>query len=222
MNFLSIFFLIISLVVSGISKTQRRARQIALKHIETQQEFEQRMQDRIELEEIDQPPKKLPAQKLISATKAPTPTPATALQQPESKNDPWYYYNQGFSIWVQTKDYEKAAGYYQQALDIDPDFAPALSSYGFIQGAFYKKYDLAHKYLEKAQKIDPNWAYAPFNQGLLYSIQSLDINSAEMHQQGIDKVQFAVDNFPNHPDIDHFKEHLREMKRYHNERFPEK
>ena len=129
------------------------------------------------------------------------------------------YYRQGFNIWVRSKDYQQAEKYYLQALEIDPDYPPALSSYGYIRGAFYQDYDYAYQNLERAMELDPTWAYAPYNMGLLYSIQAVDEQSAALHQKGIDYVQLAVDKFPNHPDHSLFVQHLQEMRRYHQERF---
>jgi tetratricopeptide (TPR) repeat protein len=118
------------------------------------------------------------------------------------------YYWQGFDIWVTQKDPTAAAIYYKKALAINPDFAPALSSYGFLLGAFEGNPVEGEKMIRRAMELDPDWAYAPFNLGLL-----LDINGD--YREGINYVQYTVDTFPTHPDIEHFKEHLQAMKNHY-------
>ncbi|MBD3250731.1 MAG: hypothetical protein GF381_04155 [Candidatus Pacebacteria bacterium] len=66
-------------------------------------------------------------------------------------------------------------------------------------------------------QLDPNWAYAPFNLGLLYVIKGSEQKNEQLYQEGMDWIQFAVENFPNHVDNDHFREHLGVAQTYHQE-----
>lgn len=152
-----------------------------------------------------------------SPTPSLSPSPAAkANEKPEkTRTQAEEYYWKGFNIWVETKDYHKASEYYQKALEVDPDFAPALSSYGYLRGAFYGEYEKAEQYLKKAMQLDPNWAYAPYNLGLLYTLQGSEMKDEQLHKKGIEWIQSAVDQFPDHPDNEHFSNHLNAAKRYH-------
>lgn len=155
------------------------------------------------------------------ATK-PTPTfiPSPTIKPTSSPSASDYYW-QGFDIWVKTKDYLRAEKLYLQSLNIDPNYAPALSSYGYIRGAFYGEYQLAEKYLTQAMDIDPNWAYAPYNLALLYSIRSVDEHSRELSQKSLDWFRFTLDKFSTHPDYEWFNQHYQAALDYHRQNFGE-
>ena len=135
-----------------------------------------------------------------TSTSTPTPTqPSTASAQ--------QLWQKGFDIWVGTKNYNQASIYYKQALAIDPNFVPALASYGYMLGAFYNRFNEGEAMLKKAMQLNPEWAYAPYNLGLLYDISG-------RREEGIYWLQYTVDHFPTHPDIDWFKDHLRVAKEW--------
>lgn len=113
----------------------------------------------------------------------------------------WTLYNKGFDIWVSTKNYQTARKYYEQALAIDPNFAPALSSLGFFIGAFDNDFEKGKSMIEQAMKVDPTWPYAPYNLGLLYAVHGDD-------RSGIYWMQYSIDQFPDNPDKEWFQEHL--------------
>lgn len=46
------------------------------------------------------------------------------------KDSAGYYYELGFDKWRENTDYENAKTYYEKALEVDPNYAPALSSLG--------------------------------------------------------------------------------------------
>jgi len=116
-------------------------------------------------------------------------------------------WQKGFNVWINNKDYVKASEYYQQALKIDPNHVPTLASYGYILGAFYNRFADGEAMLKKAMQLDPTWAYAPYNLGLLYDISG-------RRDEGIYWLQYTVDNFSTHPDIEWFKDHLRVAKEW--------
>lgn len=141
----------------------------------------------------------------------------TDLQTAESN------YQKGLGIWTSTKDFVEAEKYYVEALKLNSNHAPALSSYGFIRAAFYDEYELGEKFLNRALQIDPHWAYAPFNLGLLYDLEQLyyslerpENKSSDWlknrHEYATKWLEFTVDRFPDHPDIQHFKEQLQVTK----------
>ncbi|MBD3250732.1 MAG: hypothetical protein GF381_04160 [Candidatus Pacebacteria bacterium] len=77
----------------------------------------------------------LPNQKEVQVVIEEKPKVSPTPEADTSKAEEYYW--QGFDIWVKTKDYEKSSQYYRQALEADPDFAPALSSLGYIRAVFY-------------------------------------------------------------------------------------
>ncbi len=140
--------------------------------------------------------------KLVIPQDATKETPVASLKKIETAESEW---NKGFDIWISTQDYQKAAVYYKKSLELDPNYPPALSSYGYLLGAFYDRPEEGITMIKKAMELDPNWAYAPFNLGLVYSINGDDKN-------GLYWLQYTVDHFPNHPDISHFREYLNGVK----------
>lgn len=154
----------------------------------------------------------------LSPTVTPSPIPAVDKRAEE-------LWNKGFDVWVQKKDYAAASTYYKQALAIDPNYAPALASEGYMLGAFYDKFLEGEAMIKKAMQLDSTWAYAPYNLGLLYVVHaysaSTNTRNIPMLQQGITWLQYAVDHFPNHPDHAWFVDHLRvaqeELKRWQQE-----
>lgn len=141
-----------------------------------------------------------------------------------SQNNYW----KGFNIWTETKNFLEAEKYYAESLRLDPDYAPALSSYGFIRAAFYDEYETGEKFLNRAMQIDPEWAYAPFNLGIMYDLEQLYFglsNPPAKNEEWLKKrqayavkwLEFTVNRFPEHPDIYHFKKQLSEMEDYYRE-----
>lgn len=134
-------------------------------------------------------------------------------------------YWKGFNVWIETKNFKEAEKYYAQSLRLNPDYAPALSSYGFIRAAFYDEYETGEKFLNRALQIDPEWAYTYLNLGLMYDLEQLYYNldkpqdkSSEWldnrHKYAIKWLELTVDRFPDHPDIYYFKEQLQMMKKF--------
>ena len=71
-------------------------------------------------------------------------------------------------LWHQKKgDLGEAAGCYEKAVAIDPQFVPALNNLG---GIYFEKGDLdrAARACERAIAIDPNYAKAHVNLGHIY------------------------------------------------------
>lgn len=135
-------------------------------------------------------------------------------------------YWQGFNIWTETKNFTEAEKYYAQALRLNPDYAPALSSYGFIRAAFYDEYETGEKFLNRAIQIDPEWAYSYLNLGLMHDLEQLYYNLDKpldktpewlesRRAYSIKWLEFTVNRFSDHPDIYHFREQLAEMKSFY-------
>lgn len=108
-----------------------------------------------------------------------------------------YYFELGFEKWAQIKDYETAANYYNKSLQVDSNYAPALSSYGYIIGAFYNRYDEGVDMLNRAMKLDATWEFAPFNLSLLYNLHG-DYESAKYWKE------YTIKNFSTSPNFDYF------------------
>lgn len=119
-------------------------------------------------------------------------------------NTPDYYFELGFDAWIERKDWQTAAKYYQKSLDLDPNFAPALSSLGYIKGQFMGQFDTGEAMLKKAMELDPSWAYAPFNLGILYNLHGRP-NDAKKY------MEYTLATYPDHPDISHFRQMYRSM-----------
>lgn len=121
-----------------------------------------------------------------------------------------YYYELGFDKWINTKDFKAAGYYYKKALEIDPNYPPALSSYGFILAADENKFKEGEAYLLRAIELDPTWAYAPYNLALVYDIAG----NWEKSKEWID---YTTKNFKDHPDYSYFMETFATMKEFHGE-----
>lgn len=128
-----------------------------------------------------------------------------AYKKAAAKQQVATYYWQGFEELYGNQDYRKAGTLFKQALDIDPNYAPALSSYGLIQALFYGKTTEGEAMIRRAIDLDPTWAYGTHDLGLVLFVKG---NKAE----GIKWVQYTIDTFPQHPDIEGFKQTLANMK----------
>lgn len=64
-------------------------------------------------------------------------------------------------------DYDKAREYYESALGIDPDYAPAHANMAHLLDSRYCKYDKARDHYERALEINPSLADAHYNYGRL-------------------------------------------------------
>jgi tetratricopeptide (TPR) repeat protein len=122
-------------------------------------------------------------------------------------NTPDYYFELGFDAWSERKDWQTAAKYYQKSLDLDPNFAPALSSLGYIKGEFMGQFDTGEAMLKKAMELDPSWAYAPFNLGILYDLHGRPSDAKHY-------MEYTLATYPNHPDIQHFRQMYKSMQEH--------
>jgi tetratricopeptide (TPR) repeat protein len=86
--------------------------------------------------------------------------------------------------------YELAIGYYQQAIDIKPNYAYAYNNMGVAHDDF-KNYDEAIRCYQKAIDLDPNYAKAYYNMGISYA-------HLENYNEAIRCYQKAIDLDPNH------------------------
>jgi tetratricopeptide (TPR) repeat protein len=86
--------------------------------------------------------------------------------------------------------YELAIGYYQQAIDIKPNYAYAYNNMGVAYDDF-KNYDEAIRCYQKAIDLDPNYAKAYNNMGAVYH------NILKNYNEAIRCFQKAIDLNPN-------------------------
>lgn len=88
----------------------------------------------------------------------------------------WAYYNK--------KDYRLAESYYQQALDIEPEFARARRGLGLTYMAMGNT-DAAVGELEKAVKAFPKYAQAYLDLGRLYQLKGKKDKAIESYQRAL-------------------------------------
>ncbi len=145
---------------------------------------------------------------------SPSPTiavsPSLSLSSQERSKMAKQFFEQGFAIRMSTDDWQKEKIYYDKALAVDPNYPPALSSRGFIYGAFEDQFDKGANMLKRAIELDPNWIYAPYNLSLLYDLHG----DWPTSQYWMEK---ALSIRPNDPDTAYFKETYAGMKKFHGE-----
>ncbi len=85
----------------------------------------------------------------------------------ENPNDADTWYTQG-NNYIDIKDWQKAANYFQKATELDPQMADAWNGLGWSLGQI-GQYDKTLEYCQKAVDLDPNAAYSWHSIGWAYN-----------------------------------------------------
>lgn len=114
------------------------------------------------------------------------------------------YYEMGYSAWHLQRDWKTAKRYYEMSLQVDPNYVPALSSYGALIATFEGKRVEGKALLERAVNSNVKWPYASYNLGILYA-QEGNMKKAE------ELINAAIKMYPNNPDNAYFKMALENL-----------
>lgn len=133
-----------------------------------------------------------------------------------------YYYERGFDYWRNSKDYKNAEKYYKQALEVDPNYPPALSSLGMIKANFYYEYDAGIEMMEKAHKEDASWPFSTFNLAITYHDWAVrtaqNCNDQTCYNLATDRqskafyyYQYTLDNYKKDNNYSYFLDKVKEV-----------
>jgi tetratricopeptide (TPR) repeat protein len=85
-----------------------------------------------------------------------------------------YFYFEAGAACERNGEYERASGYFEKSLKLEPDMPEALNYYGYMLADRGEKLDKAREMIEKAVKLDPaNAAYIDSLGWVLYRLQKL-------------------------------------------------
>ena len=85
-----------------------------------------------------------------------TPQEQKAVQRRYTQNVKAYdLFLRGKAIWgnFDRKNFETARQYFEEALQLDPDYAPALAGLSFVEGALYRNYDASASRLQREEDL---------------------------------------------------------------------